>query len=58
MWGGQAEVKGTLNVKMGSKEVGVKGTSLLQRLAKSVPRKSGLIELHLLLQASLGPGLR
>lgn len=35
----------------------MKGTSLLQRLTKSVPRKSGLIQLYLPLQAPLGPGL-
>lgn len=29
----------------------MKGTSLLQRLTKSVPRKSGLIQLYLPLQA-------
>lgn len=40
MWGGQVEVKGTLNVNWVKKEVGVKVTSLLQRLAKSVPRNS------------------
>lgn len=44
MWGGQAEVKGTLNVKMGYKEVGLKVTSLLQRLTKAVLGKSGLIQ--------------
>lgn len=57
MWGGQAKVKGTLNVKWVKKEVGVKVTSLLQRLAKSVPRNPGLIQLHLPWQASLDPGL-